>query len=280
MFGHDIFDFETIDRHIIAFGKLFSDMRIRRRDPNGTVEQVLRVPLTYAPKNKLLLKADVDQDATKTAAVELPRMAFQLMPNMQYDGSRKLTNLNKMVWLDSEQPNHLKREYVPVPYNLNMELYVYVNHITDGNKIVQQILPFFTPDWTVNILFVDETGLTFDVPIILTSVEMDDSHWGDTFTERRVLIWTLAFEIKTYFLGPVKSKPIIKFAKERVALTSNNLPLDDTSDIVSQITVSPGLDSAGNPTSNSSATIDQNIIIATDDFGYIETFQEGRVIYE
>ena len=269
MFGHLPYYYETIDRHVIAFGSLFDEVRIERTNSNGTLGQVIRVPLTYAPKNKLLLRTDVDNDATKTAAVELPHMAFQLLPSFAYDGSRRLTHLEKHNTLNKTNPNHLKTHYVPVPYNLQMELYVYVNKITDGNKIIEQILPFFTPDWTVNIEFIRDTNLTFDVPIILESVEMDDSHWDNNFTERRVLIWTLRFLIKTYFIGPIRSKPIIKFQHERLMLEDSDVP-------AGEIITTPGMDANGNPTSNSAITVDPNIIYANNNYGYVVRYNSNN----
>lgn len=269
---------------VIAFGRIFEDMKIERFDAQKNVTQVIRVPLTYAPKNKLLLRADQDPDALKTAAVELPHMAFEISPNFEYDGSRKLSPLEKFVRLDMNDANRMKREYVPVPYNMTMNLYVYANKIKDGNKIIEQILPFFTPDWTLNIEFVPDMNLSFDVPIILTNLSLDDAHWDGNFTDRRVLVWNLSFLMKTYFLGPVKSKPIIKFPKTRFIIapdaSSNNDVIANT-DILAQINTHPGMTSNGEPTSNAAISVDPNVIYATNTYGYIESFSSnGHIIWE
>lgn len=278
MLGHEIFNFNTIDRMAIAFGTLFDDIRINRTNSSNTTTQVIQVPLTYAPKNKLLLRANVDPDATKPAPVTLPHLAYQIMPPFQYDGDRKLPPLEKYVALDPDNANKLRRQYVPVPYNLTMELYVYANHITDGNKIVEQILPFFTPDWTVTVQFCELTDIKFDVPITLTGVSMDDNHWDGSMTERRVLVWTLSFLVKTYFLGPVRSKPIIKFANERFLIApdaSSNTDVVANTDIIATVQVKPGMDANGAATSNASITVDANTIYATNTYGYIETFSNN-----
>jgi hypothetical protein len=261
---------------VVAFGYLFKDMHIHRTS-NGTVQQIIRVPLTYAPKNKLLLRADVDPDTTKLDAITLPRMAFEMMPGMQYDEDRRLPPLEKWVVKDDTNPNKVKRQYIPVPYNINFNLYIYVNQVEDANKIMEQILPFFTPDWTVSINIFSELNLSFDIPIIIGTPTLEDKYDGQ-FKDRRVMIWTIPFVMKTYYLGPVKSKSIIKFAHTRFFFGDAN-DVGNT-DIQSSILVQPGLDANGNPTSNAAASIDANLINIDDDFGYIETYTSGPVGFE
>jgi len=277
--GHPTFFFNTKERMVIAFGRLFDGVHIERS--NGTVNQLVRVPLTYAPKNKLLLRADQDPDNLKTAAVELPHMAFEVTSDFIYDSSRKLPPLERYVHLDPTDSNKFRRQYVAVPYNLHFNLYVYINHISDGAKIVEQILPFFTPDWTLNIEFIPETKLAFDVPVVLQNVSMDDDHWDGSFTQRRVLVWTLSFVMKTYFLGPIKSKPIIKFAYERFVIDPAGSEEISNGDILAQAQVHPGMLANGSPTSNSSLTVDPNTIYATNTYGYVENYSaNGNIAWE
>lgn len=279
LMGHAPFFFNTKERMVIAFGRLFDGIHIERS--NGTTNQLVRVPLTYAPKNKLLFRADQDPDNLKTAAIELPHMAFEVASDFIYDGDRKLPPLERLVNLDTADANKFKRQYVPVPYNLHFNLYVYVNHISDGAKIVEQILPFFTPDWTLSLQFIPEVGLNLDVPIILQSVSMDDNHWDGAFTQRRVLVWTLSFVMKTYFFGPIKSKPIIKFAYERFVIDPAGSEEISNGDILAQVLVQPGMMANGSPTSNAALSVDANTIYATNTYGYVETYSaNGNIAWE
>lgn len=282
MFGHQPFFFDTMTRHVKAFGKMFDDIHIERTNSAGEVVQLIKVPLTYAPKQKIMLRADVDPDATKETAIILPHMSFMLLPGFEYDGTRRSPPLEKYVALDGDDANKFKRQYVAVPYNFRFQLSVYVNHVSDGNKIVEQILPFFTPDWTLNMPFCEETGIYFDVPFTLEGVECDDQHWGEKFTDRRVLVWNLTFHVKSYFLGPVKSKPIIKIAYERFMFGSPtaNSDIIGNTDIAATISVYPGMDANGAATSNSAVTVDRDIIYATNSYGYIETFDSSVVDFE
>lgn len=281
MLNNPIFYFATIHKLTAAFGTLFNEIYIARTT-DGNTNQVIRVPLTYAPKNKLLLRADQDPDATKMTAITLPHMAFEMMPDFQYDGTRRQPPLEKFVVKDASFPNKLKRQYIPVPYNINYNLYVYVNNLMDGQKIIEQIIPFFTPDWTVSINHIPEMGLAFDTPIILKSVQMDDNHFDQQFVERRVLVWTLSFVVKTYFLGPIKSKPIIKFAHERFYFSETVEEQAGTSNVNAQsiISVTPGLTANGEPTSNSAITVDANTIYVDNDFGFIEAYTNGPIRFE
>ena len=279
MIGNPIFYHSTIRKSVVAFGHLFDDISIQRTNANNVVQQIIRVPLTYAAKNKLLLRADQDPDATKDDAIVLPRMAFEMLPPFSYDGSRKLPALEKYAHKHDTIPNKLRRQYVPVPYDINFNLYIYVNNLEDGNKIIEQILPFFTPDWTISMNLITDMDLTFDVPIVLRSVSPDDTHFDGQFNQRRVMIWTLSFVMKTYFLGPIKNKPIIKFAHERIFFADNVTDAVGNTDAVGEIIVSPGLDANGDATSNASITVDANVIFVDDDYGYIESFSSGPISF-
>ncbi len=276
MLGNPPYYFHTLRRMVIIFGTVFNDIIIHRTASNGAINQVIRVPLTYAPKNKLLVKADIDNDSQKPIAMTLPHMAFEMMTDISYDGGRKLPGLNKFVIKDNDAPNKLKRQYVGVPYQIPFNLYVYANHIEDGNKIIEQILPMFTPDWTVETEIIPEMGIKLDIPITLQGgIQLEDKFDGK-FTDRRILIWTLPFMMKTMFYGPIKSKPIIKFANENFYFESpiaNNSP-------EGVLAVRPGLDANGAPTSDANVSVDANTIFIDDDYGYVETFSSGPIQFE
>ena len=279
MLGNPIFFFETRKNMVKVFGTLFNDIHIQRTNANNEVQQIIRVPLTYAPKNKLLLRADKDPDASKDVAIVLPRMAFEMV-GMSYDGRRKQANLEKYISIHDNQPNRLKRQYTPVPYDLTFNLYIYVNHLDDGDKIIEQILPFFTPDWTVSVHMIPEMQVTKDIPIVLQSASLEDKFDGE-FKDRRVLVWTLTFVMHTYFFGPVKSKPIIKFVKERFFIAGTNEVANSSNNSShGMIEVKPGMDANGAATSNASLSVDANTIYATNTFGYVESFTSGPVVFD
>ena len=267
MFGHTFY-FSTMRKYVILFGTLFNDIHITRTSNSGSTTHLLKIPLSYAPKEKMLTRFENDPNIDRETAVLLPRMSFE-MTGITYDSSRKLNTLGKIAVKDTNK-NKLKYQYNPVPYNIDFTLYVYVKNAEDGTKIIEQILPFFTPDWTSSVSLIPEMEVTMDIPVILNNISMEDTYDGD-FKERRALIWTLNFTLKGYIYGPVKKGAIIKFANTsfyipEVVTLSDAVGVTTPSD---RVTVSPGLDANGNPTSNASISIDINLIEATDDFGFV-----------
>ena len=267
MFGHTFY-FSTMRKYVILFGTLFNDIHITRTSNSGSTTHLLKIPLSYAPKEKMLTRFENDPNIDRETAVLLPRMSFE-MTGITYDSSRKLNTLGKIAVKDTNK-NKLKYQYNPVPYNIDFTLYVYVKNAEDGTKIIEQILPFFTPDWTSSVSLIPEMEVTMDIPVILNNISMEDTYDGD-FKERRALIWTLNFTLKGYIYGPVKKGAIIKFANTsfyipEVVTLSDAVGVTTPSD---RVTVSPGLDANGNPTSNASRSIDINLIEATDDFGFV-----------
>lgn len=253
-----------------------NDIHITREDANNNVVALLKVPLTYAPKDKMLARIIQDPSLDKEAAITLPRMSFELT-NMYYDGNRKLKTQGRMAYKDTD-PNKNKYQYNPVPYNFNFTLYVYVKNAEDGTKIVEQILPYFAPEWNATLNLIPELGFKTDVPIQIMSVRSEDQYEGN-FENRRALIWTIDFMLKGYLYGPIKKAPIIKFANVNFYVGSSDDINDDVgnTDPLSRITVQPGLDANGNPTTNAAISISRDLIEADDDWAYIIT-TEGEII--
>jgi hypothetical protein len=267
--------------HFILFGTIFNDIHITRTNAAGVTVDLLKVPLSYAAKEKMLSRLENDPEIQRQTAIILPRMSFE-MTGISYDQSRKLNTLGRIAVKDATNPNKLKYQYNPVPYNFDFKLSVYVKNAEDGTKIMEQILPFFTPDWTATVALIPEMNINMDIPIILNDVSVEDSYDGQ-FADRRALIWTLDFTLKGYIYGPVKKSNIIKFAN-----TTFYIPDPDNTDISKavgvtspndRVTVAPGLDANGDPTSNASISIDRNLIEASDDFGYV-TNVSGIILSE
>lgn len=258
MFGHQFYH-QTTRRYVAIFGTLFNDITIKRANNAGSVVQTMKVPLSYGPSQKFLSR--ITQDPTFTApAITLPRMSFELT-SMNYDGERKLTNM--MVNTRGTVANdRLRTQFTPAPYNLEFELNIMAKYSEDGTKILEQILPFFKPDFTVTAKLIDEMDMLVDIPVVLNSVSSEDTYEG-SYEERRVLTWTLRFTLKGYYYGPITEKKVIKFANTNLysALTANNAN--------SRIIVQPGLTANGEPTTDISETVPYSSINIDDDWAYI-----------
>ena len=201
---------ETMRNIIVAFGTLFNNIHLVRKNNSGVVTQTMKVPLAYGPKQKWLTRLDADADLASKVAITLPRLGFEIQ-NLAYDPSRKLNRVQrfKKVKSSSTNANKLDSQYMPVPYNLDIELYAMAKQSDDALQVVEQILPYFQPDYTLTIKDMTDMGISRDVPIILNSVSYEDNYRGE-FGERRAIIYTLGFTSKFYLYGPVTSKKVIK----------------------------------------------------------------------
>lgn len=262
MFGHTFYH-KSIRKYVTLFGTLFNDVYINRTLTNNTPAETLKIPITYGPKNKALLRLDSDPLLNRPFEINVPRMAFELT-GMSYDPSRKLITTNKGYAKANELNNGIKYIYNPVPYNLDFSLYITVKNAEDGTRILEQILPFFTPEWTTTINLISDMDVKLDIPTIIGSVTSEDTYEGGA-EERRIIIWTLNFTMKGYLFGPVK-KPvgeIIKLAKV------NFFPDSSSNNSGKFVNIYPGMLANGTPTSNASLTVDKSLIDADDDWAYI-----------
>ena len=262
-----------IRKYVTLFGTLFDSISITRTNHSGQMTELIKVPITYSPKEKMLARLNSDPNIDRqTATPTLPLMAFE-MTDITYDADRKLNTVNKVVVSQANNSNIMKYQYNPVPYNIGFKLHIMVKNAEDGTKIIEQILPYFTPDWTTTVQLIPEMEITQEIPIVLNTVAQEDVYEGQ-FTERRSLTWTLDFTLKGFIYGPVKTGAIIKFANSvfytpSVADGSLQNAVGNTSP-AAFLQTQPGLTSNGQPTANSSASIDPNLITATSDFGYVQ----------
>ena len=199
---------ELIRKTVVAFGTLFNDLYVYRKNSTGKTIQKMKVPLAYGPKQKFLARLDQDADLTSKVAITLPRIGFEIQ-NMTYDTTRKLNRVQKYKKIKSGNTGQLESQFMPVPYNLDFELFIMAKQSDDALQIIEQILPYFQPDYTVTINDMADMGIKRDVPIVLNSINYEDSYRG-TFTERRAIIYTLAFTSKFYLYGPVTDSKVIK----------------------------------------------------------------------
>ena len=200
---------ETIRKVVVAFGTMFNNISLVRKDSDGKVVQSMKVPLAYGPKQKFLVRLAEDPDLTKQVAVTLPRIGFEIN-GLTYDPARKLNRIQQFKKTKTgTQGKSLETQFMPVPYNVGFELYVLAKNSDDALQIVEQILPYFQPDYTLTINDMADMGIKRDVPIVLNSISYEDDYEGD-FTARRSLIYTLSFTAKFYLYGPVTSAGVIK----------------------------------------------------------------------
>ena len=201
---------ETVRNIIVAFGTMFNNLQIVRKDNSGNITQAMKVPLAYGPKQKWLTRLDQDPSLANAVAITLPRLGFEI-GSLTYDSTRKLNRVQKFkkVKSASSDANKLDTQFMPVPYNMDITLYAMAKNSDDALQMVEQILPFFQPDYTLTLNDMADMGIKRDVPIILNSVSYEDNYQGD-FESRRAIIYTLAFTLKFYLYGPVTSSSVIK----------------------------------------------------------------------
>lgn len=189
---------EIIRKTVISFGTLFNDIHVRHQDSTGKDISNIKVPISYGPKQKFLARLEQQPDLNKAVAITLPRMSFE-MNNIQYDSSRKAGITQTFKAIDDQK---LKKVFMPVPYNIGFELNILTKLQDDSLQILEQILPFFQPGFTLTIDLVDQIGEKRDVPMVLDSISFQDDYEGN-YETRRALIYTLNFTAKTYMFGPI-----------------------------------------------------------------------------
>lgn len=199
-------------RIIVAFGSVFSNIKIERYNNDGIVEQTIAIPLSYAPKEKWVVRIDEDPSLERHTYTVLPRMSFEIT-GMSYDSSRKLNRMNDITCY---QDSTMSKVGSPAPYNIDISLYVLTKTQEDALQIIEQILPYFNPEYSVSVKLVEATNVTMDVPIVLNSVSIQDDYDGD-FQTRRFVTYTLNFSIKANFFGPVRQNGVI----ENVTITTS-----------------------------------------------------------
>ena len=225
MLGHSFYN-ESLRKTIIAFGSLFNDLTITRKNAAGTEAQTLKVPLAYGPKQKFIIRLEQNPNDNQAIAMTLPRIGFEIQ-SFDYDSTRKLNRIirqKKLANTKSKELKQMQTQYTPVPYNMQFELFIMTKNSDDGIQIVEQILPFFQPEYTVSIKEVPEMDIVRDVPVVLNSIAYEDTYEGD-FTTRRAIIYTMSFTAKSYVYGPITTaKPITKVQADTYADLKDQAP--------------------------------------------------------
>jgi hypothetical protein len=194
-----------IRKMVVGFGNLFNEITMVRYNPDNSESERFIVPITYAPKEHYVLRLEEDYNLDKKVQMTLPRMSFEMV-GLTYDPSRKQnTNIRNYA----QTATGVKGQYNPVPYNFDFNLYLYVRNIEDGTQVIEHILPYFTPDYTIKLNLIPEMGIIKEIPVILNSAVHDTQYEGNRESDPRIIIWTLNFTVKGFVYGPTSDTNII-----------------------------------------------------------------------
>ena len=222
MLGNAHFYNRTIRKIVVGFGTMFNDILLTRYSKDGaTAHEITKVPLNYGAKEKYLVRINSDPSLTKSIATTVPRMSFNL-DGLSYDSSRKQQTTMQNFGFSS---GSFKTQYAPIPYNFDFSLSIYVRNTEDGTQILEQILPFFTPDFTITMDFIASMDQKYDMPVILNSVTPEVDYEGD-FMNTRLIIWNLSFTAKAYIWPPVKAPTGKMITQANVNIYTDSTNLD------------------------------------------------------
>lgn len=213
MLNNQVFYHSTIKNTIVAFGNLFSNIKIARKNKEGTIEQTLHVPIAYSQKEKWVHSIEANPDNERGIYTALPRLGFEIL-GYNYDPARKLPRMNTISCLNQDNTTGTKI-FTPVPYNVDLALYFATKTQEDALQILEQILPTFTPEYTLAVKTVPELNIVDDIPFILNSVSVQDDYEGDLET-RRFVIHTLSFTAKVNLYGGLGTANIIRQVEANV----------------------------------------------------------------
>lgn len=278
-FFHDLFR-----SYVVVFGNLFNDIKVHRYDNNRNRIQTLAVPLEYGPRQKTLTRILRNPDLNQPTTTIVPCMSYDIT-DIRRNPNLQLNKLEKLSRQTSDKDKFLT-QYQCVPYQIDFRLSIYVKYAYDGFQIVEQILPFFAPEFSVTAnplrMFEYDMDYAEDLKIVLNHCAPDDNVYSGEFADNRVIIWNLDFTMNVPLYGPVDKVGIIKKAITNFYLppTSAGSPIVSNTDIINTPpaithTVQPGLTIDGKPTANVSESIHYSLIKADDNWAYAETWTDN-----
>ena len=206
---------KIIRKCVIGFGTLFNNIEVRKENKDGSVYSRMKVPLAYGPRQKFLARLEQQADLNQKVAITVPRLSFE-MTGISYDSTRKLSPIT--INTKGESNSVTRKQFTPVPYNIDFELNVISKTNDESLEILEQIVPVFQPSYQMTIKLVEEMADYRDIPIVLNSISYSDDYEG-SFDERKITLVTMQFTCKTYIFGPVGTAGPIKKAKTDVYTT-------------------------------------------------------------
>ena len=255
---------QAVRKTVISFGTLFNNIELKKI-VDGQVMEVEKVPLAYGPKQKFLYRLQGNPTDGRKVAITMPRMYFE-MTGIDYDASRKTPATQKYKTVINDEGNEVRTQYVPVPYNISFEVGILAKSQDDGLQILEQILPFFQPSFSMSLKFIPDMDEVRDVAVVLNSVDFDDD-WEDDFSTRRSITYSMQFTCKSYIYGPYTKADVIR--KSRIIET-----IGDTAVNKRQVELSytPKAKTDINQDGQVTAA-DDALVTADDDFGFNEGFE-------
>jgi hypothetical protein len=196
----------TTRRYVASFGNIFNSIFVTRRDENGNELSREKVPLSYGPKQKYLYRLTQNPDLNERFSIKLPRISFELV-EIKYDDARKTPSVNQLksgVHADGSK----SFQYNAVPYEFLFDVNIMAKNTDEALQIIEQVLPFFAPDYTMTINVIPELNHKLDIPVTINGIDIDDN-WDETFKERRHIIWTLNMSMKGFLYAPTRDSKII-----------------------------------------------------------------------
>ena len=252
---------QAVRKTVVSFGTLFNNIELKKV-VDGQVMEVEKVPLAYGPKQKFLYRLQGNAADGKKVAITMPRIYFE-MTGIDYDASRKTPATQKYKTVINDEGNEVRTQYVPVPYNVSFEVGILCKSQDDGLQILEQILPFFQPSFSMSLKFIPDMDETRDVAVVLNNVDFDDD-WEDDFSTRRSITYSMQFTCKSYIYGPYTKADVIRKSRiiETIGDTNVNkrhVELEYTPKAKTDINVDGSIDAA-----------DDALVTADDDFGFNE----------
>jgi hypothetical protein len=258
----EYFYHKIIRKTVTVFGTLFNNVQIKTFDEVGTVVKQEKVPLAYGPISKFLARLQQAPDLDNKYTITVPRLSFE-MTSISYDPQRKVPPIQFYRANDSGSTDKTVKQYMPVGYNIDFELGIISQNQDDALQILEQILPFFQPQYTVTVDLIPEMGEKRDIPIILNSIDFRDDYEGD-FSNRRVITYSIRFTVKTFLYGPISGGDIIK---KSILNTYVGDSVNNGRSITYEVTPK-ALEDKNNDGQINSA--DDALLFADDDFGFNE----------
>ena len=202
---------------VVAFGDLFNNINVRRfNSADGTIQELL-VPIHYAPKEMYLASLRQSQSHV---SFQLPAMSYEIV-SLSYDSNRKTNTLNRIVRTNDTSSPNVKYTYNSVPYNVGISLNIFARNSLDGYQIVEQVIPFFTPEYTLTIETLPELDINKDMPIVLEGISPTEEYEFGQDPDNKKFVWSLDFTLSADFYGPVRSSGIIKRAIVQTYIQAN-----------------------------------------------------------
>ncbi len=212
-----------IRKIVVGFGDLFNNITLVRYDSNQNEKERFLIPIAYASKERYVMRLEDDPNLDKKVQMALPRLSFE-MTGLSYDSTRK-QNTNTKNFASSASGTI--SQYNPVPYNFDFSLYLYVRNIEDATQVIEHIVPYFTPDYTVKINMIPEMGIVKEIPVVLNSTDHEIVYEGDREQATRMIIWTLKFTVKGFIFGKQTATNLITHS------ISSIYNLNSTNDVIS-----------------------------------------------